>query len=77
MQSHEIDYEIMGDDIQIIEVELDPGEVCNCRGRRYELYGRRNNLRSKGWATELKPIILLWVSFSAQVSVCLQANPSL
>ncbi len=27
MNSHEIDYEIMGDDIQIIEVELDPGEV--------------------------------------------------
>ena len=27
MQSHEIDYEIIGDDIQVIEVELDPGET--------------------------------------------------
>ncbi|SCY14239.1 TIGR00266 family protein [Desulfoluna spongiiphila] len=27
MQSHEIDYTIIGDDIQIIEVELDPGET--------------------------------------------------
>lgn len=25
-QSHEIDYEIFGDDMQIVEVELDPGE---------------------------------------------------
>jgi len=27
MQSHEIDYELLGDDIQIVEVELDPGET--------------------------------------------------
>jgi len=26
MQSHEVDYEIFGDDMQIVEVELDPGE---------------------------------------------------
>jgi uncharacterized protein (TIGR00266 family) len=26
-QCHEVDYEIMGDDIQIVEVELDPGET--------------------------------------------------
>ncbi|HUS91948.1 MAG TPA: TIGR00266 family protein [Phycisphaerae bacterium] len=26
-RSHEIDYEILGDDMQIVEVELDPGEV--------------------------------------------------
>ena len=26
MQCHEVDYEIMGDDMQIVEVELDPGE---------------------------------------------------
>lgn len=26
-QSHEIDYEIFGDDMQIVEVELDPGET--------------------------------------------------
>ena len=27
MYSHEIDYEILGDDMQIIEVELDPQET--------------------------------------------------
>jgi len=26
MQSHEIDYQIFGDDMQIVEIELDPGE---------------------------------------------------
>ena len=27
MQSHEVDYEIIGNNIQIVEVELDPGET--------------------------------------------------
>lgn len=27
MQSHEVDYEIIGDDLQLVEVELDPGET--------------------------------------------------
>ena len=27
MQSHEIDYKIMGHDVQLVEVELDPGET--------------------------------------------------
>lgn len=27
MQSHEIDYQIFGDDMQLVEVELDPGET--------------------------------------------------
>ncbi len=27
MKCHEVDYEIFGDDMQIVEVELDPGEV--------------------------------------------------
>ena len=27
MQSHEIDYEILGEDLQMVEVELDPGET--------------------------------------------------
>jgi uncharacterized protein (AIM24 family) len=27
MNSHEVDYEIFGDDMQIVEVELDPGET--------------------------------------------------
>ena len=27
MQSHQVDYEIFGDDMQIVEIELDPGET--------------------------------------------------
>jgi uncharacterized protein (AIM24 family) len=27
MKYHKVDYEIHGDDMQIVEVELDPGEV--------------------------------------------------
>ena len=27
MQSHEVDYELIGDDMQIVEIELDPGEA--------------------------------------------------
>ncbi len=27
MQSHEVDYEILGDDLQMVEIELDPGET--------------------------------------------------
>jgi uncharacterized protein (TIGR00266 family) len=27
MQSHEVDYQLLGDDLQIVEIELDPGET--------------------------------------------------
>ena len=27
MRSHEVDYEIFGDDMQVVEIELDPGEI--------------------------------------------------
>ena len=27
MRSHEVDYEILGDDLQMVEIELDPGET--------------------------------------------------
>ena len=27
MHSHEVDYEILGDSMQLVEVELDPGEA--------------------------------------------------
>ena len=32
MQSHEVDYEIHGDDMQFVEVELDPGETVIAEG---------------------------------------------
>ena len=28
MKCHEVDYEILGDDMQMVEVELDPGETA-------------------------------------------------
>jgi len=31
MKSHEIDYELIGDDMQIVEVELDSGEPLSPR----------------------------------------------
>ena len=27
MRSHDVDYQILGDDMQMVEVELDPGET--------------------------------------------------
>ncbi len=27
MQCHEVDYKLIGDDMQIVEIELDPGET--------------------------------------------------
>ncbi len=27
MNTHDIDYKIIGDDIQLVEIELDPGET--------------------------------------------------
>ena len=32
MRSHEVDYQIFGDDMQFVEIELDPGETVNLRG---------------------------------------------
>jgi uncharacterized protein (AIM24 family) len=34
MQAHEIDYQIFGEEMQYVEIELDP-QNCNCRGRRF------------------------------------------
>lgn len=37
MKSHELDYEIFGDDIQVVEIELDPGEtvIAEAGGMNY------------------------------------------
>jgi uncharacterized protein (AIM24 family) len=34
MQAHEIDYQIFGEEMQYVEIELDP-QNCNCRGRQF------------------------------------------
>ena len=30
MRSHEVDYKIIGHDVQYVEIELDSGENCYC-----------------------------------------------
>ena len=37
--SHEIDFEIMGSDMQIVEITLDPQEDRHLRSRRLQLHG--------------------------------------
>ena len=44
MTSHEVDYEIIGDDMQVVEVELDPGRSGDSRGGQHELHGGRDHL---------------------------------
>ena len=43
MRSHEVEYEILGDDLQLVEVELDPGEavIAEAGGMTYidKLFG--------------------------------------
>ena len=39
----EIDYEIIGDDMQIVEIELDPGRSRSGRSWGYGIYGTRNS----------------------------------
>ena len=40
LQSHEIDYKIIGHDVQLVEVELDPGETVIAEAGVYALHGR-------------------------------------
>jgi uncharacterized protein (TIGR00266 family) len=36
MHCHKVDYQVMGDDIQIVEIELDPGETVVAEGIAFE-----------------------------------------
>ena len=40
MKSHELDFEIIGDDLQIIEVELDPAETVIAEAGSMNQIGR-------------------------------------
>ncbi len=46
-KSHEIDYQIKGESIQIVEIELDPTRNRNSRSRCNAFYGRWNSVRGK------------------------------
>jgi uncharacterized protein (AIM24 family) len=37
--AHEIDYQIIGDDIQVVEVEMDPGEGVRAEAGAMLVYG--------------------------------------
>ena len=39
---HEIDYEIVGDDMQFVKIELDPGEAVGRRGRHDDVHRGRH-----------------------------------
>lgn len=48
MQCHEVDYKLIGDDLQIVEIELDPGETVIAEaGAMNYLYGTGYSLRSQ------------------------------
>ena len=40
--AHEIDYEIFGEEMQFVEITLDPGEAVHRRGRRVHVHGPRH-----------------------------------
>ena len=55
MISHEIDYKIFGDDIQFVEIELDPGRNSDRRGRCNGVYGTGRLLSRSKWVTAPTP----------------------
>ena len=42
MQAHEVDYDIRGEEMQFVEIELDPAENRHRRGRRHDVHGERD-----------------------------------
>jgi hypothetical protein len=47
MKSHVVDYQIYGDDLQFVEIELDPGETVIAGGRGDDVYGGRDLFRDQ------------------------------
>ena len=46
MRCHEVDYEIIGSDLQVVEIELDPNESVIAEAGAMN-YGRPNTFRGK------------------------------
>lgn len=46
MKCHEVDYEIIGNDMQIVEIELDPGETVVAEAGAIERERKRGTLIS-------------------------------
>ena len=55
MRSHEIDYEIIGDDIQLVEIELDPGETVIAEAGAMNYMEDGHRVRPPRWATGPSP----------------------
>jgi len=45
----EIDYEIIGDDMQIVEIELDPGEAVQAEAGAMAYGARNRDANRHGW----------------------------
>ena len=75
-RAHEIDYEILGDDMQFVEVELDPGEaaVAEAGGDDVHDDGHRDgdDLRRRQPAAVAAAS---WARCSAPASACSPASP--
>ena len=47
MESHELDYEIIGDDLQLVEIELDPNETVIAEAGAMNYYDERITIETK------------------------------
>jgi uncharacterized protein (AIM24 family) len=45
MVSHEIDYRIFGEDIQFVEIELDPGETVIAEPGQWFIWNRKSGMK--------------------------------
>jgi uncharacterized protein (AIM24 family) len=69
MISHEIDYKIIGDDIQVVEIELDPNETVIAEAGAMLFMEDGIQYETK-WVTARKLTRALWARFSRQEPAC-------
>lgn len=46
MRCHEVDYQLIGSEMQLVEVELDPGETVIAEAGAHDLHGSGHRLRN-------------------------------
>ena len=44
MKSHVVDYQVFGDDLQFVEVELDPRETVIAEAGSHDVHGRWHHI---------------------------------
>jgi len=67
MKSHEIDYEIIGESMQMVEIELDQGETVIAEAGAMNYMEDGIDFEAK-WVMALTLNKALWASFSQRVS---------